>query len=135
MEMKLEVVPISVTDTDRAIEFYRDKIGFVLDEDIVDAAADFRFVQLSPPGSACSIMLGDNVVDMPPGSINGVMLVVDHLDSARKQLVANGVDVSPIQHFTETGLAEGKGEDWNAYIFFKDPDDNGWTIQERPAAA
>ncbi len=132
MDWKLEVVPVPVTDTDRAIAFYRDQLGFTLDED-VQPFEGIRFVQLTPRGSGCSIVLGDGMTDMPPGSIEGYMLVVDDLDAARDQLLDRKVAVSTIQHYSETGLVEGRGDAWNAYIFLSDPDGNRWTIQERPA--
>jgi catechol 2,3-dioxygenase-like lactoylglutathione lyase family enzyme len=131
MDWKIEVVPIPVTDIDRAIWFYRDKAGFNLD---VDASPfeGVRFVQFTPPGSACSIVIGNGIVDTPPGSIQGLQIVVDDIDAARDELLSRGVDASTVQHYTEHGIAEGKGGDWNAFVFFTDPDGNGWTLQQRP---
>ena len=132
MDWKIEVVPLPVTDVDRAIEFYRDKVGFNLDIDF-SPFEGIRVIQLTPPGSACSIVFGAGIVDTPPGSIQGLQIVVDDIEAAREHLVSNGVDASPIQHYTESGLAEGKGGDWNAFVFFTDPDGNSWAVQERPA--
>ncbi|MGD9713170.1 MAG: VOC family protein [Thermomicrobiales bacterium] len=130
MDWKIEVVPIPVTDVDRAIAFYRDKAGFTLD---VDASPyeGIRFVQLTPPGSACSIVLGQGIVDTAPGSIQGLQIVVEDIDAARQELLSRGVDASPVQHYTETGLAEGNGGGWNAFVFFSDPDGNSWAVQQR----
>ncbi len=132
MDWKLEVVPIPVTDVNRAIRFYRDQVGFNLDHDTV-AYEGVRFVQLTPPGSGCSIIFGDGIVDTPPGSSKGIILVVDDLDAARSQLIQNNVSVSTIQQQDETGVAEGRGGDWKSFVFFDDPDGNNWTVQERPA--
>jgi catechol 2,3-dioxygenase-like lactoylglutathione lyase family enzyme len=131
MDWKIEVVPIPVADIDRAIAFYRDKAGFNLDVD-VSPFEGVRFIQFTPPGSACSIVIGNGIVDTPPGSIQGLQIVVDDIDAAREELLARGVDASRIQHFTEHGISEGKGGDWNAFVFFTDPDGNGWTLQQRP---
>ena len=133
MDYKLELLPVPVTDVDRAKAFYADQLGFVVDVD--DSPMEsIRVVQLTPPGSACSIMVGTGITRSEPGSLQGPQLVVDDIEAARAELAGRGVDVSPVQHFTEDGLADGKGGPWNSWVFFSDPDGNGWVLQERPAA-
>jgi catechol 2,3-dioxygenase-like lactoylglutathione lyase family enzyme len=132
MDWKLELVVVPVADVERAKRFYSEQCGFVVDHDtrISDA---MRVVQLTPPGSGCSIAVGAAMVDMPPGSLRGLQLVVPDIEAARAQLVAGGVEVSPVQHYEGAGLAEGRGGRWNSFVFFSDPDGNGWAVQERPA--
>ena len=132
MEWKLELVVIPVTDLDRAKHFYSEQVGFVVDHDtrIGDGG---RIVQLTPAGSACSIAIGTSLTSSTPGSVQGIQLVVSDIDAARDQLFQGGVEVSAVQHFGEGGLVDGRGGDWNSFIFFSDPDGNGWTVQERPA--
>jgi predicted enzyme related to lactoylglutathione lyase len=120
MDMKLELVPIPVTDVDRAKAFYV-QAGFNADHDHT-VSEDVRFVQLTPPGSACSISLGKGLVDTAPGSVQGLQLVVADADAARSELADRGVDVSEVQEFP-----------WGRFVFFKDPDGNGWSVQEIPA--
>jgi catechol 2,3-dioxygenase-like lactoylglutathione lyase family enzyme len=132
MEWKLEVVYIPVADVDRAKQFYSEQVGFGVDLDTtVDDTT--RFVQLAPPGSACSIVIGTGIATSAPGSAQGVQLVVTDVDAARAQLIANGVEVSPVRHFADGAWVDGRGGDWNSFIFFNDPDGNGWVVQERPA--
>jgi len=133
MDCKLEVVVLPVSDVDRAKRFYSEQVGFVVDVDH-RASEQFRVVQLTPPGSACSITIGTGLSDMPPGSVKGLQLVVADVAAARAELVARGLDVSPIQHFDDGVQKEGPGGDWNSFIFFSDPDGNGWTVQQRPAS-
>ncbi len=133
MDWKLEVVPIPVADVERAKAFYSEQVGFTVDHD-TQAGPDMRIVQLTPPGSGCSIVIGAGP-SRPPGSVQGVHLVVDDIDSARQHLLDRGVEASPVQHFGPSGLEEGKGDPWNAFVFFSDPDGNSWTLQERPAGA
>lgn len=120
MNWKLEVVAIPVSDVDRTKTFYTEKVGFTADHDhrVSDA---IRFVQLTPPGSACSIALGTGLVDTPPppGSVQGMQLVVSDINAARAELVERGVDVSEIQEFA-----------WGSFVFFSDPDGNGWAVQQ-----
>jgi catechol 2,3-dioxygenase-like lactoylglutathione lyase family enzyme len=132
MDWKLELVVVPVTDVDRAKRFYGEQLGFVVDHDsrITD---DMRVVQLTPPGSACSIAIGTGLVQTPPGSVEGLQLVVPDLDAARARLVGQGVEVSPIQHYEGPTRVDGRGGRWNSFVFFGDPDGNQWTIQERPA--
>jgi len=133
MDWKLELVVVPVTEVDRAKRFYSDQVGFVVDHDTrVDD--EMRVVQLTPPGSACSIALGTGVVDTPPGSVQGLQLVVSDIDAARAELAARGVVVSEIQHYEGARRVDGRGGPWNSFVFFSDPDDNGWVLQERPAA-
>jgi catechol 2,3-dioxygenase-like lactoylglutathione lyase family enzyme len=109
-----------VSDADRAIAFYVDKVGFHLDHDHV-VNDDLRFVQLTPPGSACSIALGKGVVDSPPGSLRGLQMVVSDIHAARAFLLERGVDVGQVQTFP-----------WGAFLFFSDPDGNSWSVQQIP---
>ena len=132
MDWKLELVVIPVTDVDRAKRFYSEQVGFVVDHD-TRMGEDMRVVQLTPAGSACSIAIGNGMTSSTPGSVQGIQLVVSDIDAARAQLLQGGVEVSPVQHFAEGGLVDGRGEPWNSFIFFSDPDGNGWTVQERPA--
>ena len=117
MDWKLELVPLPVADVDRAKAFYVEKAGFTLDHDVVNGA--MRVVQLTPPGSACSIVFGTGIVKTPPGSVQGLHLVVADLQAARAQLVERGVDVSEVKDY-------GGGI---SFVFFKDPDANSWAVQ------
>ena len=123
MDWKIEVVPVPVTDVDRAKAFYTEKAGFNADHDHV-VNDDLRFVQLTPPGSACSIVLGKGLVDTPPGSIQGLQMVVSDIQAAHAELRGRGVEVSDVQSFP-----------WGDFVFFKDPDGNGWSVQAIPARA
>src|SRR5262249_20727355 len=124
MDWKLEVVVVPVSDVDRAKQFYSEQVGFNVDVDH-RAGEQFRVVQLTPPGSACSVTIGKGLSDMPPGSVKGLQLVVADIKAARAELVERGVEVSPIQHFDDGVQKEGPGGDWNSFIFFSDPDGNG----------
>lgn len=130
MDWKLEVVVVPVSDVDRAKAFYAEQLGFPVDVD--HRAGDMRVVQMTPPGSGCSVTIGTGLSDAVPGSVRGLQLSVGDIDAARAQLVERGVDVSPIRHVGESGWADGKGGDYNSFIFFSDPDGNGWTVQESP---
>jgi predicted enzyme related to lactoylglutathione lyase len=121
MDWKIELVAIPVADDDRAIAFYTEKVGFVLDHDI-RVSDDLRFVQLTPPGSACSIVLGKGISEMVPGSQKGVQIVISDADAAHAELSGRGVDVGEIQTLP-----------WGRFIFFSDPDGNTWSLQEMPA--
>ena len=121
MEWKLELVAIPVSDVDRAKTFYTEKVGFNADHDH-RVSDDIRFVQLTPPGSACSIALGTGLVDTPAGSVQGLQLVVSDIHAARAELVARGVEVGEIQEFP-----------WGSFVFFSDPDGNRWSVQQLPA--
>jgi catechol 2,3-dioxygenase-like lactoylglutathione lyase family enzyme len=131
MDWKLEVVVVPVTDVDRAKQFYSEQVGFVVDHD-TRISDEVHVVQLTPPGSACSIVVGSGIVDMPPGSVKGLQLVVSDIEAARTALVERGVTVSPIQHYEGANLVDGRGGKWNSFIFFSDPDGNGWVVQEHP---
>lgn len=125
MDWKLELVAIPVSDVDRAKAFYAERVGFVVDHDH-QVSDELRFVQLTPPGSACSIAIGTGLVDAPPGSVKGVQMVVSDADAARAELVERGVDASEVQDFP-----------WGRFVFFEDPDGNAWAVQQippRPAA-
>ena len=131
MEYKLEVVVVPVSDVDRAKAFYADQVGFVVD---VDHSPNerFRVVQLTPPGSGCSITIGTGLSDMVPGSIKGLQLVVADIDAARADLVSRGVPVGPVRHHDGNAMVDGHGDDWNSFVFFEDPDGNSWAVQESP---
>jgi catechol 2,3-dioxygenase-like lactoylglutathione lyase family enzyme len=131
LEYKLEVVVLPVSDVDRAKSFYADQAGFNVDVDQVNG--DLRIVQLTPPGSACSVTIGKGLVDMPPGSVKGLQLVVMDVDAARADLSSRGVEVSPVRHHDGTGWVDGHGGDWNSFVFFEDPDGNAWTVQQKPS--
>jgi predicted enzyme related to lactoylglutathione lyase len=118
MDFKLELVAVPVTDVDRAKRFYTEQTGFNADHDH-KISDELRFVQLTPPGSACSIALGTGVTDAPPGSVRGLQLVVSDIEAARAHLVEGGVDVSEVQEFP-----------WGRFVFFADPDGNRWAVQE-----
>jgi len=131
MDWKLEVVVVPVTDVDRSKSFYADKLGFVVDVD-TSPAEGVRIVQLTPPGSACSIMVGTGMGGGVPGSLQGVQICVGDIEAAHARLVENGVDVTPIRNMGPEGWQDGKGGDWNSFFFFNDPDGNGWAVQESP---
>jgi catechol 2,3-dioxygenase-like lactoylglutathione lyase family enzyme len=132
MEWKLEVVPVPVTDVDRAKHFYAEQVGFVVDLD-TRIGDEMRLVQLTPPGSSCSIHLSTGILDMPPGMLEGLQLVVSDIEVARSELVERGVEASPVQHMDGGVWVEGRGGEWNSFVFFSDPDGNSWVLQERPA--
>jgi catechol 2,3-dioxygenase-like lactoylglutathione lyase family enzyme len=121
MDWKLELVAIPVSDVDRAKAFYTEKAGFNADHDHT-VSDQIRFVQLTPPGSPCSIALGTGIVDAAPGSVQGMQLVVSDINAARAELVERGVEVSDVQEFP-----------WGSFVFFSDPDGNGWAVQSLPA--
>ena len=132
MDWKLEVVVVPVTDVDRAKSFYADQLGFVVDVDD-SPSDDVRIVQLTPPGSACSIMIGKGIGDdAEPGSLKGVQICVGDIEAAHAQLVDRGVDVTPVRRMGASGWEDGKGGDWNSFVFFNDPDGNSWAVQESP---
>ena len=131
MDWKLEVVVVPVSDIDRAKRFYGEQCGFNVDVDRTSPVSpDARIVQLTPPGSACSITLGPRVAE--PGSLKGIQLCVSDVEAARAELVGRGVEVSPVRHLEDGVWKDGKGEPWNSFIFFADPDGNAWTVQEKP---
>jgi predicted enzyme related to lactoylglutathione lyase len=121
MDWKLELVALPVSDVDRAKTFYTEQAGFNADQDH-RVGDEVRFVQLTPPGSACSIALGSGIVDTQPGSVQGLQLVVPDIHAARAELAERGVEVSEVQEF-----------DWGSFVFFSDPDGNGWSVQQLPA--
>jgi catechol 2,3-dioxygenase-like lactoylglutathione lyase family enzyme len=120
MDMRLELVAVPVTDVDRAKEFYVEKIGFHADHDH-QVTDDLRFVQLTPPGSACSIVIGTGITEMAPGSQKGLQVVVEDVEAVRRELVGRGV---------ETG--EVDVQPWGSFIYFSDPDGNSWAVQQIP---
>jgi predicted enzyme related to lactoylglutathione lyase len=121
MDWKLELVVVPVSDVDRAKAFYEQRLAFRLDVDH-QAGDAFRVVQLTPPGSACSIAIGMGITEAAPGSTQGLHLVVTDIEAARAELVERGVEVSAVQTFP-----------WGAFVFFSDPDGNGWAVQQIPA--
>jgi catechol 2,3-dioxygenase-like lactoylglutathione lyase family enzyme len=136
MDWKIEVVTIPVSDIDRARDFYAEKVGFEVDIDF-KVSDDVRLVQLTPPGSACSIHLGKGTVDMESGSMDGVFLVVQDVRAARAQLVERGVEVGELQVFDEGAYRpaeEGEDLDLVGCVFFSDPDGNRWCVQQIPAS-
>ena len=131
MDWKLEVVVVPVADVDRAKQFYSEQVGFNVDVDH-RVGEQFRVVQLTPSGSACSITIGKGIADMEPGSVKGLQLVVSDIEAARADLISRGVEVSTIQHFDDGIQKEGPGGDWNSFIYFSDPDGNTWAVQQKP---
>jgi predicted enzyme related to lactoylglutathione lyase len=120
MDLKLELVAIPVTDVDRAKAFYTDQVGFIAEHDHT-AGEEIRFVQLTPPGSACSIALGTGIVDSEPGSARGLQLTVTDAHAARTELAGRGVEVSEVTELP-----------WGSFVFFEDPDGNRWALQQLP---
>ena len=120
MDLKLELIPVPVSDVDRAKEFYAERAGFNLDNDVT-VKEGLRFVQLTPPGSGCSISIGEGLTAMAPGSLEGLQLVVTDITEARDTLAAGGVEVSEIEDFP-----------WGRFVFFSDPDGNRWAVQQIP---
>ncbi|WP_310717882.1 VOC family protein [Streptomyces lydicus] len=134
MDWKLELVPVPVLDVERAKRFYSEQMGFVVDHDMC-VGDEARIVQLTPPGSGCSIVIGAGagVTTVPPGSVQGLQLVVSDIAAARAELVERGVPAGPVQHVEDGAMAEGPGGAWNSFVYFSDPDGNGWALQECPA--
>jgi catechol 2,3-dioxygenase-like lactoylglutathione lyase family enzyme len=126
MDFRLELVQVPVSDVDRAKTFYTEEVGFHADHDTRLSHA-VRVVQLTPPGSACSIVIGTGLSDMTPGSVEGLQLTVTDMDAARGELVDRGVDVSDVKVLGRPGRQGFK------HAYFRDPDGNGWTVQEIPA--
>jgi predicted enzyme related to lactoylglutathione lyase len=118
MDWKLELVSVPVSDVDRAKAFYTEQVGFVADHDH-QVTDELRFVQLTPPGSACSIALGSGMDQAEPGSVRGLQIVVADVDAARAELTGRGVEVSEVQEFP-----------WGRFVFFSDPDGNSWALQQ-----
>jgi catechol 2,3-dioxygenase-like lactoylglutathione lyase family enzyme len=120
VDFRLELVQVPVSDVDRAKAFYTEKAGFNADID-ADVGNGIRFVQLTPPGSPASIAIGTGLSDMEPGSVKGLQLVVTDIEAARAELLERGVEVGDVQTF-----------DWGSFVFFNDPDGNGWAVQQIP---
>jgi predicted enzyme related to lactoylglutathione lyase len=118
VDFKLELIAVPVSDVDRAKAFYTDQAGFNADHDH-RVSDELRFVQLTPPGSGCSIVIGDGIASTPPGSVQGLQLVVSDIEAAKTELNDRGLDVGEIQTFP-----------WGRFVFFQDPDGNGWAVQE-----
>ena len=145
MDLKLEVVVIPVSDVERAKKFYQEKLGFRLDVDLdaegygkllgfkFNGPPNFRAVQLTPPGSACSIHIGNGITKAKPGSYEGTYLVTSDIEATRAELVSRGVEVSEPFHFGPNGPTPGihpEHQDYNSFLTFRDPDGNSWQIQE-----
>jgi predicted enzyme related to lactoylglutathione lyase len=120
MDYKLELIPVPVSDVERAKAFYTEQVGFTLDQDH-QVSEELRFVQLTPPGSACSIAIGTGLTESAPGSLQGLQLVVDDIEGAHADLSGRGVEVSEVQDFP-----------WGRFVFFRDPDGNAWNVQQIP---
>jgi predicted enzyme related to lactoylglutathione lyase len=120
MDLKLELIPVPVSDVDRAKAFYAERAGFTLDNDVT-VREGLRFIQLTPPGSGCSVAIGEGITEMEPGSLQGLQLVVEDIDAARDELSGRGLDVSEVQDFP-----------WGRFAYFSDPDGNGWAVQQIP---
>ncbi|HEX5548404.1 MAG TPA: glyoxalase superfamily protein, partial [Ktedonobacterales bacterium] len=120
MDWKIELVAIPVSDVDRAKAFYTEKAGFHADHDY-QVSEGLRFVQLTPPGSACSIAIGEGITEAAPGSVQGMQIVVSDIDAARAELIERGLEVGEVQDFP-----------WGKFIFFSDPDGNRWAVQHVP---
>jgi predicted enzyme related to lactoylglutathione lyase len=120
VDWKLELVQVPVSDVDRAKTFYTEQVGFNADHDH-QVSDELRFVQLTPPGSACSIAIGSGLGSMQPGFVQGLQVVVPDVEAARRELTARGVEVSDVQVFP-----------WGSFVFFSDPDGNGWAVQQLP---
>jgi predicted enzyme related to lactoylglutathione lyase len=120
VNFKLELIAVPVSDADRAKAFYADQAGFSVDHDHA-VKEGLRFIQLTPPGSGCSIAIGEGVTEMEPGSLEGLQLVVDDIEAAHKELAGRGVEVSEIEDFP-----------WGRFVFFSDPDGNRWAVQQIP---
>jgi catechol 2,3-dioxygenase-like lactoylglutathione lyase family enzyme len=132
MDWTLELVQVPVSDVDRAKAFYAERLGFNVDHD-TRVSDEMRIVQLTPPGSGCSIVLGDGVVDMPPGSLQGTQLVVSDIHAAHADLAERGVEVGEVQVFdgdSPRPSRDGDALDNVGFIFFSDPDGNSWAVQQ-----
>jgi catechol 2,3-dioxygenase-like lactoylglutathione lyase family enzyme len=120
MDWRIELIAVPVTDVDRSIAFYADQVGFHLDQDY-PVSEGLRFVQLTPPGSACSIAFGEGITDMEPGSQTGIQVVVPDADAARQHLLDHGVEATEVDE-----------QPWGRFVFFNDPDGNKWALQQLP---
>ena len=121
MDWKIELMILPVTDVDRAKKYYTEQIGFHADHDQT-VSDEVRFVQLTPPGSACSIAFGKGLTDMAPGTVRGMLIVVPDIEAAREELTGRGAEVSAIDD-----------QPWGRFIYFSDPDGNGWSVQQLPS--
>lgn len=121
MDYKIELIILPVSDVDRAQAFYADQVGFTVDHD-QRFDDNLRFVQITPPGSACSIAFGEGLIDTPPGSVHGLQIVIDDADAAYAELAGRGVAVSEVQELP-----------WGRFVYFSDPDGNAWSLQQLPA--
>jgi catechol 2,3-dioxygenase-like lactoylglutathione lyase family enzyme len=130
MDWKLELIMVPVADIDRSKQFYSEQLGFHVDVDHV--AGPVRIVQMTPPGSGCSITISKGLNDAVPGTLKGVQICVADIEAAHAQLTASGVEITSVRHMGEAGWADGKGDDWNSFFFFDDPDGNSWAVQESP---
>jgi predicted enzyme related to lactoylglutathione lyase len=120
MDFKLELIPVPVSDVERAKAFYEERAGFTVDNDVT-VREGLRFIQLTPPGSACSVAIGEGITGMQPGATEGLQLVVEDIEAARDELSGRGIQVSDVHDFP-----------WGRFVFFSDPDGNGWSVQQLP---
>jgi predicted enzyme related to lactoylglutathione lyase len=120
MDWRIELITVPVSDVDRAKAFYTEQVGFNADHDM-RVSDELRFVQLTPPGSGCSIAIGEGLATIPPGSMQGLQMVVADIEAAHAQLTERGVDVGEVQDFP-----------WGRFVYFQDPDGNGWAVQQVP---
>jgi catechol 2,3-dioxygenase-like lactoylglutathione lyase family enzyme len=134
VDWTIEVIVVPVSDADRSKKFYSEQVGFVVDVDR-QVNPELRVVQLTPPGSACSIAFGSGMSPSEPGTLKGLQLVVPDIEKAHTELAERGVEVSPVRQMTDEGWVDGHGGPWNAFIFFDDPDGNSWAVQQKPASA
>ena len=131
MDWKLAVVVLPVSDVDRSKTFYSEQLGFGVDVDVTPAIG-VRIVQMTPPGSGCSITFGTGLSPMEPGSLKGLQLTVSDIVEAHDTLSENGVAATPIRHVVDGEWLDGHGGPWNSFVFFDDPDGNSWAVQEAP---
>ncbi|WP_338676297.1 VOC family protein [Streptomyces sp. SCSIO 30461] len=138
MEWALAVIVVPVGDVDRAKDFYAGQCGFRVDHD-TRVGDGVRIIQLTPPGSPCSIVIGSGMPPAPgrrtmaPGAVQGLQLCVPDIEAAHGELLSRGVAVSAVQHVSSDGWVRGRGGTWNSFLFFQDPDGNGWVVQEAPS--
>ena len=131
MDWKLAVVVLPVSDVDRSKTFYSEQLGFGVDVDVTPAIG-VRIVQMTPPGSGCSITFGTGLSPMEPGSLKGLQLTVSDIVEAHDTWSENGVAATPIRHVVDGEWLDGHGGPWNSFVFFDDPDGNSWAVQEAP---
>lgn len=133
MDWKIELIPIPVSDVDRANSFSGEQLGFEVDFDH-QISENVRIAQITPPGSGCSILIGTGGITTAPGSVQGLQIVVDDIAGARQQIIDRGVDAGPVSYYDSGMVIEGSAGPWNSFVSFTDPDGNGLVLHERPSA-